>query len=360
VGPDRETLPSPELHSPPSAQTSVGARVLGSLRSHPIVCLALPTPGLPEYLSTSSPVLNLAVNPLWFFLQLLINVGQYTAGALLVREAVLRWHKRWGTVFLLGLAYGITEEGLGDNTLFNSNHGADGVLGSFGRFAGVNWVWAVGVLAFHVIYSIGLPILLLGLALPRTRGRSLVGRRGILVALFSLAGATALETVIVYGSFHFWMGTPLLVGSLVAIAVLVILAHGVPAEVGRAVRDRPGLSPRAVGAIGFSVFPVLFLLEYWVPYFGVPPAAIIAVEIAFLAVVLEVVRRGIGRRTNEYLLVNLAFGFVLWQSVFGILLTLGLPYTLPLVVVAVWFFVRLRRGYAPSPRVAYPPGVSAT
>jgi len=315
---------------------------------------------LPEYLSTSSPVLNLAVNPLWFFLQLLINVGQYTAGALLVREAVLRWHKGWGTVFLLGLAYGITEEGLGDNTLFNSNHGADGVLGSFGRFAGVNWVWAVGVLAFHVIYSIGLPILLLGLALPRTRGRSLVGRRGILVALFSLAGATALETVIVYGSFHFWMGTPLLVGSLVAIAVLVILAHGVPAEVGRAVWDRPGLSPRAVGAIGFSVFPVLFLLEYWVPYFGVPPAAIIAVEIAFLAVVLEVVRRGIGRRTNEYLLVNLAFGFVLWQSVFGILLTLGLPYTLPLVVVAVWFFVRLRRGYAPSPRVAYPPGVSAT
>jgi uncharacterized membrane protein len=130
--------------------------------------------------------------------------------------------------------------------------------------------------------------------------------------------------------------------------------------VGRAVRDRPGLYPRAVGAIGFSVFPVLFLLEYWVPYFGVPPAAIIAVEIAFLAVVLEVVRRGIGRRTNEYLLVNLAFGFVLWQSVFGILLTLGLPYTLPLVVVAVWFFVRLRRGYAPSPRVAYPPGVSAT
>ena len=240
MGPDRETLPSPELHSPPSAQTSVGARVLGSLRSHPIVCLALLTPGLPEYLSTSSPVLNLAVNPLWFFLQLLINVGQYTAGALLVREAVLRWHKGWGTVFLLGLAYGITEEGLGDNTLFNSNHGADGVLGSFGRFAGVNWVWAVGVLAFHVIYSIGLPILLLGLALPRTRGRSLVGRRGILVALFSLAGATALETVIVYGSFHFWMGTPLLVGSLVAIAVLVILAHGVPAEVGRAVRDRPG------------------------------------------------------------------------------------------------------------------------
>ena len=107
------------------------------------------------------------------------------------------------------------------------------------------------------------------------------------------------------------------------------------------------MSAGAVGAIGFGVFPVLFLLEYWVPYFGVPPAAIIAAEIVFLAGLLEGVRRGIGRGQNEYLLVNLAFGFVLWQSVFGILLTLGLPYNLPLVLVALWFFVRLRRAYAP-------------
>ncbi|HEY1197478.1 MAG TPA: hypothetical protein VGG32_01955 [Thermoplasmata archaeon] len=357
MGFDRETPSSSKIDPPPSTRPSAGQRALGYLRAHPIVCLALLTPGLPEYLSTSSPILNLAVNPVWFFLQLVINVGQYTAGALLIREAVLRWHKGWGTVFLLGLAYGITEEGLGDNTLFNSNHGADGVLGSFGRFAGVNWVWATGVLAFHVIYSIGLPILLLGLALPRTRGRSLVGRRGIFVALLSLAGTTAFETAIVYGSFQFWMGTPLLVGSLAVIAGLVALAYRVPADAGRALTDRPTLSPSAVGMIGFSVFPVLFLLEYFVPYYGVPPSAIIVGEMGFLVLLLEVVRRGIGRVANEYLLVNLAFGFVLWQSVFGTLLTLGLPYTAPLVVVAVWFFVRLRRAYPPSPTVVVPPGV---
>lgn len=275
MGFDRETPSSSKIDPPPSTRPSAFQRALGYLRAHPIVCLALLTPGLPEYLSTSSPILNLAVNPVWFFLQLVINVGQYTAGALLIREAVLRWHKGWGTVFLLGLAYGITEEGLGDNTLFNSNHGADGVLGSFGRFASVNWVWATGVLAFHVIYSIGLPILLLGLALPRTRGRSLVGRRGIFVALLSLAGTTAFETAIVYGSFQFWMGTPLLVGSLAVIAGLVALAYRVPTDVGRALTDRPTLSPSAVGMIGFSVFPVLFLLEYFFRYYGVPPSAII-------------------------------------------------------------------------------------
>ncbi|HYA11047.1 MAG TPA: hypothetical protein VEH10_05200, partial [Thermoplasmata archaeon] len=155
--------------------TGTSAHLLAALRSRPILCLALLTPGIPEYLSSSSPLLNLVVNPGWFFLGLAINVGQYTAGALLIREALIRWRKGPATGLLLALAYGITEEGLGDNTLFNSTHGADGVLGHFGRFAGVNWVWACGVLAFHVVFSIGLPIVLLGLALPSTRGRSLLG-----------------------------------------------------------------------------------------------------------------------------------------------------------------------------------------
>jgi len=58
----------------------------------------------------------------------------------------------------------------------------------------------------------------------------------------------------------------------------------------------------------------------------------------------------VGRQGNEYLLVDLALGFVIWQATFGVLLTLGLPYTLPLVAVAAIFFLRLRRRYpAPDP-----------
>lgn len=328
----------------------VGAaqRFVTLLKSHPIVCLALLTPGLPEYLSTSSPVLALVTNPAFFFLQVAINVGQYTAGALLIREAVIRWNKGWGTVFLLGLAYGITEEGLGDNTLFNSNHGTDGVLGSFGHFAGVSWVWATGVLAFHVIYSIGLPILLLGLALPATRGRSLIGRRGIAPALASLAAASATETAIVYGEFHFWMGPYLLVGSVVAIAFLVVAAYRVPKGLWIPATERPTARPWQVGLIGFVFFPVAFALEYGFTSTSVPPAVIILIELVAFGILLEATRRGIGRVQNESLLVNLAFGFVLWQALFGILLTLGLPYTLPLVGLALLFFVRLRRAY-PTP-----------
>jgi len=330
-------------------------RFLSFLRGHPILCLALLTPGIPEYLSTSSSILNLVENPVWFWLQLAINVGQYTAGALLIREAVLRWHKGWGTTFLLALAYGVTEEGLGDNTLFNSNHGADGVLGSFGRFAGVNWVWSTGVLSFHVIYSIGLPLLLLGLAVPETRGRSLLGRRGILLAFLSLVATTSVEMVIVWGGFHFWLGIPLLVGSLAVIGGLVAVAHRLPPDFWRPRSALPTLTPTTMGAIGFCVFPVLFFFEYFVPYLGVPAVVVIAFEVVFLLAVLESLRRGVGRSGNEYLLVNLAYGFILWQCVFGLLLTIPIFYNVPLVILAVWFCVRLRHRYAPlSP--APPPG----
>ncbi len=282
------TGPAPSVaRNAPAPPSRTPVRFLAWLKAHPIVCLALLTPGLPEYLSTSSPVLALVTNPAFFFLQILINVGQYTAGALLVREAMVRWRKGWGTVLLLGLAYGITEEGLGDNTLFNSNHGADGVLGSFGRFVGVNWVWATGVLAFHAIYSIGLPILLLRLALPATRGQPLLGRQGIFLAFASLIASTAVETVIVYGTFHFWMGTGLLVGSAVAIAVLVALAYRVPSDLGAPPTDRPLARPWQVGAIGFLFFPVAFFFEYGFTSTAVPPAAILVGEVIVLALLLD-------------------------------------------------------------------------
>jgi hypothetical protein len=319
-----------------------------ALKARPVLCLALLTPGLPEYLSSSSPLLALAVNPAWFFLALAINVGQYTAGALLIREAAIRWRKGWVTVALLAVAYGITEEGLGDNTLFNSTHGVDGVLGHFGRFAGVNWVWACGVLAFHAIFSIGLPLLLLGLAVPATRGRSLLGRRGMVVCFATLATATLVEAAIVLGAYGFWMGEPRFVGSVVAIAGLVAAAYAVRASWGRPVHVLPTARPVTLGVAGFLLFPCLFAVEYG--FESWPAAAPLALGLALvvLAVFLEGVRRTIGRTGHEHALVALAFGFIVFLSAFGVLLARPIGCTLPLAVLAIVFCLLLRRTY-PAP-----------
>jgi hypothetical protein len=336
-----------------------GARFLSYLRRHPILCLALLTPGIPEYLSTSSSLLTIGLNPAFFVIQMVINVAQYTAGALLVREALLRWRKGWASAFLLGAAYGITEEGLGDSTLVNSTHGADGVLGWFGRYAGINWAWSTGVLAFHIILSIGIPILLLGLALPETRGRSLLSTRGIALAFLAVAASTFTENRIVYADDHFWLGVPLLVTGLVLVAVLAYLAYRVPANLLAPGLERARLSPRAATIVGFIVFPIAFVLEYGFVSTSIPPAGLIALEVVVFAVLLEYVRRNLGRSGNEYPLVHLALGFLLWQSVFGVLLTIGFPYTLPLIALVVVFFIRLRRRYHSTIRSPRPP-VGAT
>ncbi len=109
------------------------------MRAHPILVLALLTPGIPEYLSGSSSTTWLALNPIRFFFLLALNMGLYTAGVFLIREAMVRWRRGWASVFLLGFAYAIVEEGLALRTLYDPNSPQVGSLGTCGHWMGVNW-----------------------------------------------------------------------------------------------------------------------------------------------------------------------------------------------------------------------------
>ncbi len=94
------------------------AKLVDFLKSHPLLFLLLLTPGIPEYLSASSQLTVLVINPVLFFLFLAANLGLYGSGVILIREAMIRWKKGWASVFLLGAAYGIVEEGLDLWTFF--------------------------------------------------------------------------------------------------------------------------------------------------------------------------------------------------------------------------------------------------
>ncbi|MCI4368281.1 MAG: hypothetical protein L3K09_01780, partial [Thermoplasmata archaeon] len=48
---------------PRAATRSMWTRLLAFLRSHPILCLFLLTPGMVEYLSGSSALANIVLNP---------------------------------------------------------------------------------------------------------------------------------------------------------------------------------------------------------------------------------------------------------------------------------------------------------
>jgi hypothetical protein len=152
------------------------------------------SPAIGELLSGSAP-------PVEFFnpFGLIILPALYGSGALLVRELTLRWEKRWPTILVLGLAYGIIEEGLMVKSFFDPNWVDLGLLGVYGRWAGVNWVWSISLMIYHAVISIAIPILLVELLYPERRDEPWLGKRGrvglsVLLAMTVAFGFLALTT----------------------------------------------------------------------------------------------------------------------------------------------------------------------
>ena len=130
---------------------------------NPVLVLYLLSPICGELLSGSQP-------PLEFFrpLNLIFITAFYGSGALLVRELTRRWGKGWPTLLTLGAAYGIVEEGLAAKSFFDPAWMDLGALGVYGRWVGVNWVWAALLTIFHAVFSISIPVLLTELAFPES------------------------------------------------------------------------------------------------------------------------------------------------------------------------------------------------
>ena len=134
-------------------------------RIPPALALFLLSPIIGELLSGSAPPAEF-FTPFGFTVMTLL----YGGGALTARELKVRWGKGMGSLLLLGAAYAVLEEGLMVAS-FQNPHWMDlGVLGVFGRWLGVNWVWAVELTAYHFIVSIAVPVMLTELAYPEAKG----------------------------------------------------------------------------------------------------------------------------------------------------------------------------------------------
>ncbi|MCI4345013.1 MAG: hypothetical protein L3J87_05260 [Thermoplasmata archaeon] len=328
----------------PSTRTNLRLRVRQFLARHPVLLLFFLTPGIPEYLSGSSQLRGLLVAPPLFFIFLALNGALYTPGVLLIREAAVRWRKGWLTVFVLGLAYGLLEEGVALSTLFNPNAGVVGVLGGFGHWMGVSWVWATGVLLVHVVFSVSLPLLLLGLALPETRGRPLLTRRGCAIAFAVLGADVAALLAITAGGAHFWMGWPTLAASMLVILALVIAAYRIPKSWERPSRSALP-SRRTAVLVGASLFPAILLSQAVGGLVGLPAvgvvAAVLAVETGYFLWTWNHLRSP----GAEGVQIAFALGLLLPLAVIGLLVGFPVEVDLLGVVLMAWFFHTLLRNY---------------
>jgi len=234
----------------------------------PALALFLLSPMIGELLSGSSPPLEF-FNPFAF----LFMAGLYGSGAVIIRELAFRWGKGWTSVLAMGVAYGIIEEGLEVKSFFDPHWQDIGLLGSYGRVAGVNWVWSVELSIFHAVFSIALPILLASLLFTRETERAWVSDRTLKLLFAVLVLDVAIGFVFLTPYY------PPVLSYALAIALvdgLFVLAYALP---------RHYLPPFAVEAprprrfffLGAS-FATLFFLSAWaLPGVGLPfPVPIVA------------------------------------------------------------------------------------
>ena len=144
-------------------------------RALPALTLLLLAPVLGELVSVHQSPLEF-INPLNFLLLSL----PYGFGALVCRELLVRWKKGWPSLLLLGIAYGIYEEGAVVYSLFDPNWNELGSMAQYGYAAGVNWTWGLMTIHFHALVSIGASVMIAELLFPGRRGEPWLGKLGLI------------------------------------------------------------------------------------------------------------------------------------------------------------------------------------
>src|SRR5215831_9678499 len=277
----------PQIQSVPGLRHS---RVVSYLRRHPLLCLLLLSPGIPEYLSGSSSFAILTLNPILFFLFVGLNVGLYGPGVILIREAMIRWKKGWATVFLLGFAYAIVEEGLDLSTFFNPKAGPVGILGVYGHWLGVNWVWTVGLMLFHSSISIALPILLHRFAFPTLKSQSFVtGKK-----LYTCFTVLFFDSIALFLIVNYWAGPEIIIGSTIAVLAFIYAARRVPANLLIADLTRQPRSTLKLALLGGVFFPSTFLVGGISAGINAPPMVPMILEVLFAYWIIRTAFRSIG------------------------------------------------------------------
>ena len=182
----------------------------------PATVLFFLSTAIAELLSGSAPPAEF-FNPAGF----LIIVALYGTGAVLIRELVHRWRKGWPSLLALGAAYSILEEGLMVKSFFSPYWEDLGVLGTYGRWAGVNWVWSVELTIYHALVSIAIPILLVELIFPTRRHEAWIGRLGFSTCTSLLIA----DTVFGFLAFPYRPPWALVLLSVAVMAALIALAR---------------------------------------------------------------------------------------------------------------------------------------
>ncbi|WP_432848873.1 hypothetical protein ACQPXB_48750 [Amycolatopsis sp. CA-161197] len=155
-------------------------------------------------------------------------VALYGSAAVLVRELARRRGRGWPTILILALAFGVVEEGLLTQTLFNPHYlGLDLLSPAHVPGLGIGGQWTVFVLTLHVVWSIAAPIAVADACFGREPWLRRPGTVAWTVVLLVGAAGTFLVSRMM-GTTAFLAAPGQLLGAAVVAGALVVFALRLP------------------------------------------------------------------------------------------------------------------------------------
>lgn len=209
-------------------------------RIAPAVGLFFLAPLAAEFLLGNLPVTLIA--------GLALLAPMYGGGALLIREVTRRAARGVPTMLLLGVAYGLLEEGITTQSLFNPHYvGADLLRLGYVPWLGIAVPWTLYVLTLHAVGSTTVPIVMVELCTPQRRTAPWLGWPGLVVAAILFVVGAAGNAAFQMAMDPFRATLAQFVGVVVLAALAALIGLRLPRRT-----DRPGAVPPAwaVGLIG--------------------------------------------------------------------------------------------------------------
>ena len=263
----------------------------------------------------------------------ILTTGLYGSGAVLARELIRRRGLGWSSLALLGVAYGVLEEGLVMQSWFNP---AWVGLSDAARFLEVNWTLALIFTTIHVTLSIMSSVIIAEALFPTLAERPWLGQRSF-VGFTLWLGVVASWLFVTYGFVLFhgkgYDHPPLTYGVALLLFVLFLwlglhrwsVRTSIAAQPHSIIRPVPRLwTLRLAGfAAAFAVLVNLFLLRTLIPVPLIPIALVVGVDLVSVLVVRRWSKRPNWGMRHRLALASGVMGFFI---VFSPLLEFVIPH----------------------------------
>lgn len=227
---------------PSSSRSSPNAAPRGFRRIAPALVLFFLSPFVAEFLLGNISISAIAA--------LIFLAPMYGGGALAVREITRRCGRGWATIVLLALAYGLIEEGVAIQTLFNPNYLGLHLLAEANiPSLGMGGWWTPFVLTLHTVWSISVPIVIVESLFADRRETPWLGKTGIGVSIFLLLAGGALVHIGTNKQDTFRASPTQLISTIGAVVVIGALAF----RFRKSGASRPGAAPNP-WVVGIATF----------------------------------------------------------------------------------------------------------